>query len=49
MSINLKRDDAIAAGITAPIIGAYFFLPVALWFALTVLIVGAIAVKTGLR
>lgn len=45
---NMRRADLIAAAITAPLIGAYFVLPVALWFAITIAIGIGIAIKTGL-
>lgn len=49
MSTRIRRDDAIAAGITAALTGAFFVLPVFIWFPLTIGIVLAIAAKVGLR
>lgn len=45
---KMRRDDVIAAAITAPLIGAFFVLPVAIWFALVVAVGLGIAIKTGL-
>lgn len=47
--MKLRQDDAIAAGVTAALMAAFFALPVFVWFPICIAVVLGIAFKTGLR